>query len=670
MRIRRIILFGCVVLMRAVAAVCALYATAAFAQVETYHVGRGGATWSSQADVQNGIVDVDGALQPLELITGQNQIQLLKSSGQTWFNGRPADFTKPGQPRAWSNDGPFNTIDGPLLLVDGNEATSTDNAFKTSRSQAGATFWWDLGAPFPIDRVRFTPDINDPDSFIKAFELHVADGQEFDSVNRPVYRLLRRVEDNREPLVELDFESVRGRFLRLKVLSRNAFTLSEFEIFGEGFVPLSSYVSHLQSFARPVNFGRLAVKSTRLGAATDSASVTIQLRSGSDDTPLAYFRRDRDTGVREEVSVAEYNNLPRRALFRRDPVSGQVLEEVSRAEYLSLPLEEVGPARDFVQADIREDVENWSSWTPPIRIESSGVVSLPLELPSPREFLQFRIAFDSESTSSMRIDSFLVEFAPELVSIALGEVGVGTSPDPEERTLAVPSGVDTTFVLDIRTEFNAADLAGFRGIKMAAFPPPVFERLEMGEVLSEVVDLEVESTDDGFQVFFPPVTQENNQPMRLSFRMRLLEYNTPLNAWLLGEGNGPPHPIIAGNASDAVGTGAINAFAVDAVPSIETLLSTNVLTPNGDGANDRAEIAVVLAQFADLVELDVEIFDLTGQRVRTLVAASRASGAYREVWEGRDDVGQMVAPGIYICQITVRSDVDPVTRTELIGVVY
>ena len=125
-------------------------------------------------------------------------------------------------------------------------------------------------------------------------------------------------------MVELSFNGVQGRFLRLKVLSRNPFNLAEFEVYGEGFVPVSSYVSQLHSFGRPVNFGRLMVRAERLnrGAAGDTAIVRLQLRSGMDDTPLAYFRRDRDTGVREEVSLSEYNNLPRRALYRRDPDHG------------------------------------------------------------------------------------------------------------------------------------------------------------------------------------------------------------------------------------------------------------------------------------------------------------------------------------------------------------
>ena len=125
------------------AAVCMMIGLGArlgLAEVETYHIGRGGLSWASQADIQNGTVGVEGALQPLELRSGQNLMELLRAAGQTWLNGSPSDFTKPGQPRTWSNDGPFNQVNGPLQLVDGDPSSSSEGAFRTARNQAGPHF--------------------------------------------------------------------------------------------------------------------------------------------------------------------------------------------------------------------------------------------------------------------------------------------------------------------------------------------------------------------------------------------------------------------------------------------------------------------------------------------------------------------------------------------------
>ena len=102
--------------------------------------------------------------------------------------------------------------------------------------------------------------------------------------------------------------------------------------------------------------------------------------------------------------------------------------------------------------------------------------------------------------------------------------------------IAVAGGVDTSFVYDIRADFAADGLAGFRGIKLAAFPAPVFSGLQMGDPLVAVGAVEVAETADGFAVFFDPVQEANNQPLRVTFKLRLLEHNTPVNAWLLGAG--------------------------------------------------------------------------------------------------------------------------------------
>jgi len=270
----------------------------------------------------------------------------------------------------------------------------------------------------------------------------------------------------------------------------------------------------------------------------------------------------------------------------------------------------------------------------------------------------------------MRIDTLSMEIAPALVSAAVGEVALAADLSPDSGVLAVAGGVDTSFVYDIRAEFGTAGLAGFHGIKLAAFPPPVFAGLQMGDPLEAVTDVEVTETADGFQIFFAPVAEDNNQPLRVVFKLRLLEHNTPVNAWLLGEGDVPPHPIAVGDASVDVGTGAINIFTLDARPKIEVQISTPVVTPNGDSTNDTAEIDFVLAQFTGALEVDAGVYDLSGRQVRRLIAGSRAAGAYDEAWDGRADGGAMVPPGIYIIRFSVKADAKAIETAKLIGVVY
>ena len=82
----------------------------------------------------------------------------------------------------------------------------------------------------------------------------------------------------------------------------------------EGFVPVANYLSELHSFGGDVNFDSLRVYVTRLrrpeGDAQQQPTAVVQLRTGADDTPLVYFRRDRDTGSQVEVSFTEFDTRP------------------------------------------------------------------------------------------------------------------------------------------------------------------------------------------------------------------------------------------------------------------------------------------------------------------------------------------------------------------------
>ena len=53
----------------------------------------------------------------------------------------------------------------------------------------------------------------------------------------------------------------------------------------------------------------------------------------------------------------------------------------------------------------------------------------------------------------------------------------------------------------------------------------------------------------------------------------------------------------------------------------------------------------------DLVYVSIEIYDILGQRVKTLVSDEMNVGTYSVVWNGRDDAGREVASGVYLYRI-------------------
>jgi hypothetical protein len=50
--------------------------------------------------------------------------------------------------------------------------------------------------------------------------------------------------------------------------------------------------------------------------------------------------------------------------------------------------------------------------------------------------------------------------------------------------------------------------------------------------------------------------------------------------------------------------------------------------------------------------VDLGVFNVLGQRIRTLFAGDREPGEYREAWDGRDEEGDDMPPGVYYARIT------------------
>ena len=50
-------------------------------------------------------------------------------------------------------------------------------------------------------------------------------------------------------------------------------------------------------------------------------------------------------------------------------------------------------------------------------------------------------------------------------------------------------------------------------------------------------------------------------------------------------------------------------------------------------------------------EVELSIFNISGERVRSLVQEEKPAGKYAVVWDGRDNAGESVPGGIYLCRI-------------------
>ena len=77
-----------------------------------------------------------------------------------------------------------------------------------------------------------------------------------------------------------------------------------------------------------------------------------------------------------------------------------------------------------------------------------------------------------------------------------------------------------------------------------------------------------------------------------------------------------------------------------------------------------------MSQFADATDVEIALYDLGGRLVRRLVVAPRASGAFSDIWNGRNEAGFTVPPGLYLCRVGVNADAETFATTQVIGVAH
>ena len=60
-------------------------------------------------------------------------------------------------------------------------------------------------------------------------------------------------------------------------------------------------------------------------------------------------------------------------------------------------------------------------------------------------------------------------------------------------------------------------------------------------------------------------------------------------------------------------------------------------------------------QTTESAQVQLEIFDLTGQKIKSLVDDAQIPGAYEILWDGTNEQGNPVGTGIYLTRLQVGS---------------
>jgi hypothetical protein len=582
-------------------------------------------------------------------------------------------------PRLW-NAGAENAkaLSTELNLVDGDEITaalsfSQNSTQKKNGTPSGIKFMtFDLGVSVPIDSVVFFPPQSGITEGQRSRELFPINFEisrsntpaewlifedETTSIGSGGYHPLDEVIGatfaNNSSVVSLTPPPAFTRFLRFRVgQEMRTVLMAEFKAFGRGYPQEARYVSEPHFFGTPVSFGSVTWNFTRYRQApsgeivedpTAPVELVLRTRAGGDSDPMAYFIFD-DLGRPLRVESIDY--------FKAPAVEGRFSEGVPG-----------------FRASRDDDTENWNNWS--VAYEHSGAQN---KSSDGSKYLQFEFQIVTEDPLTFGVlDSLSFEVSPLLADSALAEVSLDGSPVTIEGQIEVPLGVDTLFVYDLRTVAGDDALAGYDGLELLVPAAARFVDLEVdGIQLTEGVDFELAEETGRIVLLFPQSIQTDTA-MRVRFRSAIFQASIFLEGRIFNQEAGVrlPQSVEAGNARTDVSSNDVQVIASDTRFGVlrQVSLSTPVITPNGDGAND--EVAVIFDLYGVQDSgLSIEIYDLAGRRVRVVMAGRAESGPFAPTWDGKDDAGEAVAPGLYLIRVEVDVDDGTLARIQPVAVAY
>lgn len=377
--------------------------------------------------------------------------------------------------------------------------------------------------------------------------------------------------------------------------------------------------------------------------------------------------------------------------------NGRPLDAFTWAKLLDKRIDEESLQYNILGADLGPDGEDgWSFWSAPLRFEDGLVTEdmtptqqqqtgVPLPLPSGTRYLQFRITFVGAPHGGVAMDFIEFDYDEPLMRYgAVAEI----YPD------RVSIGQEVLFTYVLKPIFSREDTGHFSHIEIDVPSAQVRvedfsidgvswldisdvatgQALERGQFTQESI---FDSTDSQVRLHIelPPLKEADfrfDETVVIRFRTRLFSASQQFTARLRNSsGFSIAQPVIDGDASADIATNSVQVVATGFSHILGNLRVTHpTFTPNGDGLNDAAQIDFDLLLATDSVEIALEIYALSGQRVRRIMPSVQRAGPVRIRWDGRDGLGRLAPPGLYVYQLRIDSDTSAQARAGILGVAY
>ncbi|HJP31228.1 MAG TPA: FlgD immunoglobulin-like domain containing protein [Candidatus Latescibacteria bacterium] len=499
----------------------------------------------------------------------------------------------------------------------------------------------DLRARYWLNRLKLLA----PQSPPQVYQVRISDGALDPSGDLVWTTFPERRNRSEHQHVEEAFPTQKVRFIEVRRLEFSGVeqeegNLSEIQAYGEGFV---SDVEMTSPFIR-LGQQRMMTAVDWDGEALSGTRVEITTRAGDEIVQIPHYFAI--TG--REISKNLWERIPESV--RTEPV----IEEV--------------PGSD------------WSNWSEPYVTPGEAFRS---PTPSRNALVRVRLISD-EPLRAPEISSLQLRFRPPLVDKVLAEV---------HPSFGVEPGIIQEFTLYFRPQFIGGN-PGFDSVQLRSSSSAPMEPVRIVRGSNTSVDLgfapvlwddeegirriELTLAEDGFDLSFPePIESATGGGLyAITFRTRVFLQSTTFRLGLAREGiPGVMQAVSEGDATDAVSGGSLSVVSdLAGVPLLDRLSTTpRVITPNGDGINEELTIDLSVFHVEGEKLLIVEMFDLSGRRVRDLTRVqAHPSGDHTFLWDGRDQSGRLLPPGTYVVRAAFAADgtTGTISRSRVVGLVY
>ena len=305
------------------------------------------------------------------------------------------------------------------------------------------------------------------------------------------------------------------------------------------------------------------------------------------------------------------------------------------------------------------DEGDWSPWSPFYERSGAAITS-----PSPRRYIMIEAALLSDDPNqSAVLHNLNIGLKDPLAHQILGEV------TPRR---AQQSGQPEEFTLFLTIPPNEGGSAGL-GFDQVLFEVPPSAEVELvdvtvGQEVYSASELEVKTHSDSLWIHMPMVVQEAGTEVALRFSSA---FYLASNAFFVSVGLGEEEEVVwqRVDPTDAgEGLTVLTPVVGGLVGDMEVV--ANPFTPNGDGINDVVKFVFPVFKMPGQASLILEVYALDGSLVhRRAQPVAHAAGVQEVSWDGRDQGGVLLPPGLYICRVGPEVDAESIGESTVATVV-